>query len=353
MDEKKTINIGSRIIGDGRPVFIIAEAGVNHNGDMKLAKKMIEVAKECGADAVKFQSFNPERMITKTAPCAEYHKRAIGDSESWYMMLKRLALSEDMQKDLYRHCAAKGIPFLSTPYDEISADFLHSLGVNAFKIASTDTNNIPLLRHIAQFKKPVFLSAGMSVLSEIKESAEAIKGEGNTDIVILQCTANYPPRVEDANLNVITTIRQECGLLVGYSDHLGLLEAAVASIAKGACVYETHFTLDRKMSGPDHQSSVEPETLQRIIDGIRLTEKLLGSYAKEVTPSESETVLRLRKSIVAALSIKKGERLTADNIGVKRPGTGLAPSYFYKLLGKTAKRDIARDELIHLEDLGG
>jgi sialic acid synthase SpsE len=207
------------------------------------------------------------------------------------------------------------------------------------------------LRHIAGFNKPIILSTGLSTLAEVKESVRAIKNTGNKKIILLQCTANYPPLPQDVNLKVLDTLRRECSCLVGYSDHLGWAEGAVAAISRGACTYEVHFTLDRRMAGPDHRSSLEPQELKNIISSIRLAERLLGSAEKKVTASEKETRLRLRKSIVATRDIPAGDTLTLSNIGIKRPGTGLAPEYFNMLLGKLAKRDISKDELILLRDI--
>jgi len=345
------IKIKDRWIGEKEPVFVVAEAGVNHNGNMNLAKKLIDYAVEAGADAVKFQSFKTESVITKNAPSAQYHIRATGGRETWFELLKRLELKEEEHFELLNYCNEKGIIFFSTPYDEESADFLNKIGIPVFKVASTDLNNIPLLKRITSYAKPIFLSTGMSNLVEVRESVEVILRGGNEQIVLLQCTANYPPRVEDANLNVIEAFKKEFNLLVGYSDHLTSSQAAIAAIAKGACVYEVHYTLDRNLPGPDQRSSMEPRELKQVIMDIRLTEKVLGSFIKEVTPSEEETRDKLRKSIVANKDIKAGDKLTEQNIGIKRPGSGLPPKFYYSILGKISKRNIAKDELIRFEDL--
>jgi len=347
----RRIKIGNKFIGDGEPVFVIAEAGVNHNGDVELAKRMVDVALEAGVDAVKFQSYKTESIIIKSAPCAEYHKRSVRNNETWFDLLKRLEFTEKKQRELFDYCVKKKILFFSTPYDEASVDFLNILGVSVFKIASTDLSNLPLLEHVARYNKPIILSTGMSYLSEIKESVSFIVEKGSRDIILLQCTSNYPPSPGDANLNVIGTLRKEFGLLVGYSDHLACSQTAVAAVAKGASVYEVHFTLDRNLSGPDQKSSLEPLELKQIISDIRYTERLMGSYKKEVTVSENETRNKLRKSVAVLKDIKAGDRITRELIGVKRPGTGLAPKHLYNLLGKVAKRDIAKDELIQSQDL--
>jgi N-acetylneuraminate synthase len=344
--------VGNRWVGEGSPVFIIAEAGVNHNGDIALAEKMVDEALSSGADAVKFQSYKTEEIITAAAPSAKYHLRATGGKESWFDLLKRLELTKEAQRSLLKYCSRKGIMFLSTPYDETSADFLHKLGVGAFKIASTDSNNIPLLRHVARFGKPIFLSTGMSTADEVAESVSAIKKAGNAKIVLLQCTANYPPRPEDINLNVLDMFRDRFRLLTGYSDHLATRHTAIASVAKGACVYEVHFTLDRNMEGPDHKSSAEPHELRKIVLDIRFTEKVLGKKEKSVTSSEEETRGKLKKGITALEDIAAGELFTRRNIGVKRPGTGLAPKYFDNLLGKAAKRRIYADRPVMRSDIG-
>lgn len=343
--------MGNAWVGDHAPVYIIAEAGVNHNGDMGLAKELIDAARDAGADAVKFQSFKTEKIITRSAPSAEYHKKAAGGAESWFDLLKRLELSGGQQRELALYCRDRRIDFLSTPYDEESADLLNSLGVDAFKIASTDANNIPLLVHVAAFGKPLLLSTGMADMTEIKESVSAIREAGNEQIVLLQCTSNYPPAPEDINLNVIATLRREFGLPVGYSDHLALPPVAIAAVAKGACLYEVHFTTDRDLPGPDQRSSIEPDELRRVVDDIRFTEKIAGSPDKEVTPSEMETRQKLRKSVVSVARVGAGEAFTRDNIGVKRPGTGLPPKTLFSLIGRKAKRDIPRDELIRMEDV--
>lgn len=345
------IDINGFKVGDGHPVFFIAEAGVNHNGDVELAKKMVDAAVGVGADAVKFQSYKTESIITESAPKAKYHIKANGGKETWFELLKRLELTEEVQRELFDYCNKRRIIFFSTPYDELSANFLASIDNPIFKIASTDSNNIPLLKTIARYNKPILLSTGMCTLEEVRESVEAIKEENNDQIVLLQCTANYPPAIEDANLNVMDTFKKEFSVLVGYSDHLACSQAAIAAAAKGACVYEAHFTLDRSFPGPDQKSSLEPQELKRIIDDVRFTEKLLGSCDKEVTVSEEETQKKLRKSVVAISNIKCGDKISKDNIGIKRPGTGLPPKYFSAFLGKTAKRNIAKDELIHFQDV--
>ena len=338
-------------MGCGRPVFVIAEIGVNHNGSIKLAKKMIDQAAKAGADAVKFQSFKTDSIITRDAPSARYHLRATGGKESWFELLKRLELKEESHLELLRYCKNKGVVFLSTAYDQESADFLDKIGVCAIKISSTDLNNIPLLKCVAAYGKPVILSTGMSTMNEVRESVGAILSKGNKKLILMQCTANYPPDVKDASLNVIEAFRDKFNMLVGYSDHLVSAQAAVAAVAKGACVYEAHFTLDNNLPGPDHKSSATPAVLSRIVRDIRITERLLGSFEKRVTASEKETRKKLRRSIVANRNIKAGVIIAKNDIAVKRPGTGLPPKYYFLLMGKIAKRDIKKDSLINLRDV--
>ena len=349
----KDIKFGDRVIGDDMPVFVIAEAGVNHNGSLKLAKRLIDAAHSAGADAVKFQSFKAERIITRSAPSAQYHLRATKGKETWYKLLKRLEISDSRHYELLDYCKKKGIYFLSTPYDEESAEFLRRMPVLAFKIASTDLNNLPLLRLVASYNKPIFLATGMSSIDEIRESVECVRGAGNGQLVLFQCTANYPPAIADANLNVISALRERFNTLVGYSDHLASRQAAIAAVAKGICAYEVHFTEDRGLPGPDHRASLEYSGLRRIIRDIRMTQLLLGSARKRVTPSESQTRIVARKSLVASRNIKEGEALGRHNLGIKRPGTGLPPKYFYFLLGKRINRAVKKDELILLKDVKG
>lgn len=349
----REIKIGTRIIGEGRPVFVVAEAGINHNGDMRLAKRMIDAAKAAGADAVKFQSYKTERIITKSAPSAEYHKRTAARDESWYSLLKRIELGDAETQMLCEYCRRRGIEFLSTPYDEKSASLLHALGLGAFKISSTDMDNLPLLEHIARFGKPIILSTGMSTLDEVRQSVEFIVRKGGDKIVLMQCTSNYPPKPEDINLNVLDTLKSEFGLPVGYSDHLASPKAAIAAVAKGACVYEVHFTIDRNLSGPDQKSSLEPDELKSIVSDIRFTEKLLGTSRKEVTGSETETRTRLRKKVVASRPLRLGERITKDMLAIKRAASGIPAKDYYDILGKTIKRGVRQDEPVTLKDLRG
>ena len=342
------ITIQNRKIGDGHPVFVIAEAGVNHNGDLELGKKLIEVAKDAGADAVKFQSFKAEKLNTRTAPKSTYHIETTGSDkqQSWYELLKTQEISYKMHQQLIAHCKEKDIIFLSTPYDESSADTLDELGVPAFKLASTDTNNFPLIRHIARKQKPFILSTAMCDMEEVEEAVKIIRDEDLKDLVVLQCTGNYPARLEKSHLRVILSYREILQCLVGYSDHTSEMINPIAAVALGACVYEKHFTLDKSLPGPDHRMSLSPDELRETVQVIRLTEKALGGSEKYVLPSEQENRVKLRKSLVTATSISQGVQLTEKMITVKRPGTGIPPSRLEHYLGKTINVDVEEDSVL-------
>ncbi len=348
---KKSFHVGPFTIGAQNPVFIIAEAGVNHNGDIAMAKRLIDAAKAAGADAVKFQTFKAENLNTRTAPKSTYHVETTGAKGSWFDLLKTQELDAKAHRILIDHCRKKGILFLSTPYDEESADLLDKLGVAAFKVASTDANNIPLLVHLAKTKKPVLLSTAMCTLAEVKESVQALAKAGCKELVLYHCTANYPTKLEDCNLRAMMTLAEEFGVPVGYSDHIPDEYVPVAAVAMGAVSYEKHFTLDKDLPGPDHRASLEPKELANMVSLIRQTEKLLGSAEKRPLACETENRIKLRKSVVARTDLKKGERLTLTNLCVKRPAKGLAPKYFAGMLGRRVKRDMVADEFILLKDL--
>ena len=348
--DNKHIKIADKIIGPGEPVFIIAEAGVNHNGDIELAKKLIEKAKESGADAVKFQTFKTENIIIRDAPKSTYHIETTGDKESWFALLKTQELDRSAHEILIKHCEEIGIIFLSTPYDEESANLLEELDVPAFKVASTDSNNIPFLKHLARKKRPIILSTGMCTLDEVRESVDAIVGEGCNDLILLHCTANYPADLKDTNLRAMLTLKKEFDLLVGYSDHtIGHINP-IAATALGAVVYEKHFTLDKNLPGPDHRSSLNPNEFKQLVKDIRDTELAMGSSKKEPAESEKENRQKLRKSIVAKMGIPAGVYITSEMLAIKRPGTGLAPKLFDYVVGKKAKTLIKKDTLLKNED---
>lgn len=347
----KSVRVGPFTIGQGHPVFIIAEAGVNHNGDIQMAKRLVDAAKAAGADSVKFQTFKAENLNTRTAPKSTYHVETTGKNGSWFDLLKTQELDRKAHQILIEYCRKKKILFLSTPYDEESADLLDELGVAAFKIASTDANNIPLLKHLAKKKKPILLSTAMCTLAEVRKSVQAIAKAGCRDLVLFHCTANYPTQLSDCNLRAMATLAQEFGVPVGYSDHIPDIFVPVAAVALGALSYEKHFTLDRNLPGPDHRASLEPQELAEMVQLIRQTEVLLGSSQKKPLACEIENRVKLRKSLVARRDIQKGERISAENLCVKRPAKGLAPSYFEKMIGRRAKRDIRADDFVLMKDV--
>ncbi len=344
---KYLITIADRVIGLGKPVFIIAEAGVNHNGKLLLARKLIDAAAKAGADAVKFQTFNPDTLVTKSAPKAAYQTRnEKTESETQYAMLKRLMLPREAHAKLKRYAKKKGLVFLSTPFSFGDALFLRNLGVPALKIASSDANNLPFLGQIAKWKLPIILSTGMADMREVREAVKAVKTAGNAKLILLHCTTNYPTPFSEANLRAIETLRNEFNLPVGFSDHTRGSEAAIAAVALRAAVIEKHFTLDRRLQGPDHKASLLPAELRDFVKNIRNIETALGTGEKIPSTSEKKNAKVSRKSIVAARDIKKGERLTKDNLTIKRPGTGLLPRDLSKIIGSRAMHDIVADTLI-------
>ncbi len=341
----KKIKIENRIISDQSPVFIIAEAGVNHNGSLKLAKKLIDVAAEAKADAVKFQTFDPRTLVTKVSAKAEYQTRNIGDESHW-QMLEKLKLPRQWHAELKAYAKKKGLIFLSTPFSVDDADFMYKLGIAAIKVGSTDTNNLPYLRHIAKWNLPIIISTGMSDLNEIKESVTALKKTGNSKLAIMHCTTNYPTPYEESNIRAMLTLKKEFGLLTGLSDHSMGIEVPLAAVALGAKIIEKHFTLDRNMPGPDHLASLEPNELKQMVTSIRNIEKALGTGKKTPFKSEQKIAEIARKSVVASRAIPTGKIITAQDIVLKRPGTGIKPKFWDKVLGKTAKKDIREEELI-------
>lgn len=328
-------------------VFIIAEAGVNHNGSMDLAYKLVDAAKDAGADCIKFQTFKAEKLVAKSAKKAEYQKATTGDS-SQQDMLKKLELTYEEFIQLKEYCEKKGICFLSTPFDFDSIAFLDSLDMPFWKIPSGEITNLPYLLALAKTRKPVVMSTGMCEMKEIEEAISVLKEHGTPEIKILHCNTEYPTPFEDVNLKAMQSLRETFGLEVGYSDHTKGIEVPVAAVALGAAVIEKHFTLDRTMDGPDHKASLEPQELAEMVKSIRNIEAALGSGIKEPSPSEKKNIAVARKSIVAAGPIKKGELFSEDNITVKRPGSGISPMKWFDVIGKTAKRDFEEDELIEL-----
>lgn len=341
--------IGNAIVGEEHPIFIIAEAGVNHNGSMKLAKHLIDVAKEAGADAVKFQTFKTKNIITRNAEKVKYQKESTGEAESQYNMLQRLELSASKFRELSDYCRRKNILFLSSPFDEDSVNLLEDIGVPAFKIASGEITNFPLLRKVAETGKPIILSTGMSSLDEVSEAIEVLKQSRARDIIILHCTSEYPAKFEDVNLKAIQTMRETFGLLVGFSDHTPRIVAPIAATALGACVIEKHFTISKSLPGPDHKASLNPVELRQMVKEIRTVEKLLGDGKKIPRKGEEEIRRLARKSIVAVKDICMGTKISEDMITIKRPGTGLEPKMIDFVLGKKAKCRIYMDEVIVLD----
>lgn len=325
--------------------LIIAEIGVNHNGDVSTAKKMIEVAKECGADIVKFQTFNTDALTSKFAKMAEYQKKNMGEEKSQKDMLKSLALSYDDFRELADYCKKVGIMFLSTPFDIGSVHFLDSLQ-DIWKIPSGEITNYPYLVEIAKTKKKIILSTGMCTMDEVEASLKVLKNNGAADITLLHCTTDYPAPLESVNLKAMLTLKEKFGCPVGYSDHTKGIEVSVAAVAMGAEVIEKHFTLDRNMPGPDHKASLEPDELKELVNAIRNVEKAIGDGNKKPTESELLNRAVARKSIVALKAIKKGELLSEENLTTKRPGNGISPMRWNEIIGTSAKRDYEEDELI-------
>jgi N-acetylneuraminate synthase len=343
------IAIGDRIVGTGHPCFVIAEAGVNHNGSLDLALKLVDVAAETGADAVKFQTFKAEKLTTATAKQADYQVKNLGKTESQLAMLKRLELSDADHHRIIDRCRERGILFMSTPFDEDSADFLDDLGMPVIKIPSGEVTNLPFLRHLAAKGRPMILSTGMSALGEVESAVETLHAAGNSRIVLLQCISNYPADPKDVNLRAMHTMATAFGHPVGYSDHTLGIEVSLASVAMGACVVEKHFTLDRSLPGPDHLASSEPDEIRHLVDGIRKIEAALGTGRKAAAAAELSTAAVARRSIVASRTIAAGQTITRDDLMARRPGTGLSPAMMPQIVGLTAREDIPAGELITLK----
>lgn len=333
-----------------KKVFIIAEAGVNHNGRLKLAKKMIIAAKEAGADAVKFQTFKAERLVTETAPKALYQKRADSKKESQLRMLRKLEFNPDACSQLFDYCKKNKILFLSSPFDLESIKLLHNLGVKIFKIPSGEITNLPYLRKVGSLKKSIILSTGMANLKEIKSALRILEESGTLKerITVLHCNTEYPSPFKDVNLLAMLTIRDALGVKVGYSDHTLGIEVPIAATALGAIVIEKHFTLDKNMEGPDHKVSLEPDELRLMVEAIRNVGKALGDGIKKTSFSEFKNKSLMRKSIGALKAIKKGEIFNEDNLITLRPATGISPLKWDRVIGRIAKQDFRKGQLIKL-----
>lgn len=331
-----------------RNVFIIAESGVNHNGSIELAKKLIDVASESGADAVKFQTFKAEKLVSKNAQKADYQKETTDKTESQFDMIKKLELDLDTHKELIAYCKTKNIMFLSTPFDHDSIELLNDLGLEIFKIPSGEITNLPYLRHIGKLNKKVILSTGMADIGEIEDALDVLieAGTKKENITVLHANTMYPTPMEDVNLKAMVTIGNTFDIDFGYSDHTLGIEVDIAAVAMGACCIEKHFTLDKTMEGPDHKASLEPSELKAMVKAIRNIELVLGSGIKKPSKSEMPNMSVARKSIVAKTDIKKGDTLSEENITIKRPGNGINPMRWDEVIGTVAIKDYKEDELV-------
>lgn len=329
-------------------VFIIAEAGVNHNGDINIARRMVDEAVKAGADAVKFQTFKAENLVCKNASKAEYQLGTTDKNETQFDMLKKLELTDEMHIQLMDYCKAKNIMFLSTPFDIGSLYYLVDHGLDIIKLPSGEITNYPLLREAGKTKKEIILSSGMSTLEETGSAVQILMENGCRDLIVLHCNTEYPTPYQDVNLQAMVTMKEKLGVRVGYSDHTQGIEVAVAAAALGAEVIEKHFTLDRNMEGPDHKASLEPGELCEMVKAIRNIELALGDGKKRPSDSEKKNINIVRKSIVAKCDIKAGSRFSENSLTTKRPGTGISPMEWEKVIGQTAKRDFRADEMIEI-----
>ncbi len=346
-------DVGGRRIGGGAPAFVVAEAGVNHNGDLTMALALVDAAADAGADAVKFQTFRTDALVSRAAPKAGYQVETTGPDESQREMLARLELSPEAHAGLQARCAKRGVVFFSTPFDEGSADLLERLGVPVVKIPSGEITNLPFLRHVARKGRPLIVSTGMSTLEEVAAAVAAIRAAGDPPLALLQCVSAYPAPPADTNLRAMDTLRERFAVPVGLSDHTLGLEVALAAVARGAAVVEKHLTLDKGLPGPDHRASLDPGEMAALVRGIRTVEAALGDGAKRPAASEMDTRRVARKSLVAARALRAGERLTADAVAIKRPGTGIPPADLERALGRRLRRAVAADEVVEwsaLED---
>lgn len=332
-------------------VLIIAEAGVNHNGSLEIAKRLVDEASSAGVDIIKFQTFKAEKLVSKSAKQADYQKKNIGKrEESQYAMLKKLELSNEQHEELIAYCNLKNIRFFSTAFDMDSIDYLHSLKLGLWKIPSGEITNYPYLKKIASYKEPIILSTGMCELTDIENAINVLvtNGVSKDTITVLHCNTEYPTPMEDVNLKAMLEIKEKFGVKIGYSDHTEGIEVPIAAVALGATVIEKHFTLDKNMEGPDHKASLEPSELKAMVKSIRNIEQALGTGHKTISESERKNIEIARKSIVAAKDIKEGEIFTEENLTIKRPGNGISPMEWENIIGKVAKRDFQEEELIEL-----
>lgn len=329
-------------------VYIIAEAGVNHNGNIQIAKEMVDVAVSAGVDAIKFQTFNSEKLVCRNARKAEYQLENTGFKETQLDMLKSLQLSQENFIELKKYCNKKNIDFISTPFDVESLIFLFKIGVKTIKIPSGEITNYPLLVTAGKTMLPIILSTGMSTIDEVSDAIKILMDNGTKNIVVLQCNTEYPTPYQDANINSMIFMKDKLNQQVGYSDHTLGNDVAIAAVAAGAKVIEKHFTLDKDMIGPDHKASIEPDELRKLVISIRNVEKAMGSYNKFVSSSERKNIEVVRKSIVASKKIKKGELFSEENITTKRPGIGMSPMKWNDVIGQEAKKNYEEDEMIYI-----
>jgi N,N'-diacetyllegionaminate synthase len=345
----ESIEIAGRVVGEGQPCFIIAEAGVNHNGDVNLAKQLIDAAVDAGADAVKFQTFKAENVVSPIAPKADYQLKTTAQNESQLEMVRVLELSPDDHFQIKEHCADRNILLISTPFDEGSVDLLDDLDIPAFKVGSGEITNSPLLKYIAQKDKPVILSTGMSYLAEVDEAVRLIQAAGNGQIILLHCVSNYPAKPEDINLRAMLTMANAFQVPVGYSDHTLGHAVALAARALGACLIEKHLTLDSTLPGPDQLASLEPAEFKKMVSGIHDIEKALGHGRKIPSASEANTAKVARRSLIASSDIPAGTTLSTEMIAVKRPGDGIPPAMLPYIIGRTVLYPIEAGTVITLE----
>jgi N,N'-diacetyllegionaminate synthase len=333
-------------LNSAKMTYVIAEAGVNHNGSLDTARRLVVAAKACGADAVKFQTFRAENLVTRTAAMAAYQEAAVPCRGSQYDMLKRLELKEDDFRDLLHYCRENEIAFMSSPFDEESADMLDALGVLVFKIPSGEITNTEYLKHVARKNKPLILSTGMCTLGEVESAVSLVRDRSNAALTLLHCVTEYPAPYQEINLQAMVTLREAFKLPVGYSDHTPGLEVPMAAVALGATIIEKHFTLDTRMEGPDHQASLDPQHFKRLVQGIRHVEQALGDGVKRPAACELKNIAVVRKSIVAAKTIEAGETIERSTLTVKRPGHGIPPGDMPKLIGMKATHRIDKDEVL-------
>lgn len=346
------IKIREKQIGKGNPIFIIAEAGVNHNGKLNLALKLVDVAADAGADAVKFQTFKAEQVVTDHGKMADYQKKNLGKVESQKQMLQKLELQEEFYLPIIKRCRQKKIMFLSTPHGGVeSVDFLESLGVEAFKVGSGDLTNYLLLNRLAKTKRPLILSSGMATLPEVIDAINFLKRKGCKKIIMLHCTTDYPCPPDEVNMAAMVTMMKNLDIPVGYSDHTLGCEAAIMATTLGATVYECHFTVDKKLRGPDHVASADPAELKNRVDAIRIAEKMMGRSQKEPTESENKLINTVRRSLVSASDLAEGHKLTLKDLEAKRPGDGISPSKYEEFLGKVLKNPLKKNQQIQKTDI--